>query len=210
MTDHGTFDIIFLRHGESVGNSESRWQGQADYPLTSKGREQVQALSNKWLAEERGFDQILSSPLKRAKETAEIISKSLGISVETDPVWMERDIGKAAGMTTEEVSQHFPNRNISSPFTPFIGEESESNWELYLRAGQALQKLLRKKPGDYLVVSHGGLLNQVMYAIVGITPQIHSSDPRFHLNNSGFANIIYYKYSHQWQIKTFNDHSHWD
>ncbi len=37
MIDTEIFDIIFLRHGESVGNSESRWQGQADFPLTGRG-----------------------------------------------------------------------------------------------------------------------------------------------------------------------------
>ena len=52
MTEPEIFDIIFLRHGESVGNAESRWQGQADFPLTDKGRQQALALANRWNSEE--------------------------------------------------------------------------------------------------------------------------------------------------------------
>ncbi len=76
MAERESFDIIFLRHGESVGNAESRWQGQADYPLTDKGRQQAQALAERWLTEKRAFDYIISSPLSRASETAEIIRRS--------------------------------------------------------------------------------------------------------------------------------------
>ncbi|MBK8824271.1 MAG: histidine phosphatase family protein [Anaerolineales bacterium] len=42
------FHITLLRHGESVGNAESRWQGQADFPLTDTGRAQARALAERW------------------------------------------------------------------------------------------------------------------------------------------------------------------
>ncbi len=67
-----------LRHGESVGNAESRWQGQADFPLTDRGRSQAQALADRWKREKMKFDYVISSPLSRARETAEIIASKLG------------------------------------------------------------------------------------------------------------------------------------
>ena len=210
MTDSDIFDIIFLRHGESVGNAERRWQGQADFPLTDKGRRQAQALANKWLTEDRHFDCIFASPLKRAKETADIIGEALNLPVETDPIWMERNIGEIAGMTGEEVNRRFPNREFITPFAAIVGNEGEGDWELYLRAGQALHGLLRREPGKYLVVSHGGLLNQVIYAIVGITPHANFSGPRFRFKNTGFAHAIYLPNSHRWQIDALNDRSHWN
>lgn len=210
MSDQEKFDIIFLRHGESVGNFERRWQGQADFPLTDKGRKQAQALANKWLAEDRHFDCIFASPLKRAKETADIIGEALNLAVETDPIWMERNIGEIAGMTGEEVNRRFPNREFITPFAAIVGNEGEGDWELYLRAGQALHGLLRRDPGKYLVVSHGGLLNQVIYAIVGITPHANFSGPRFRFKNTGFAHAIYLPNSHRWQIDALNDRSHWN
>jgi broad specificity phosphatase PhoE len=210
MADRDIYDIIFLRHGESVGNAESRWQGQADFPLTDRGREQAQALANRWGAEGRRFDVILSSPLERARMTAEIIANALNLPIETDPIWMERNIGEIAGMTGEEVDQRLPDRKFVTPFSSIVGDEGEGDWALYLRAGQALHILLRHKPGKYLVVSHGGLLNQVMYAIVGITPQANFSGPRFRFKNTGFAHVSYLPQSHRWQINSLNDRSHWN
>lgn len=210
MTESEIFDIIFLRHGESVGNAERRWQGQADFPLTDKGRKQAQALGNRWFTEGQSFDYVLTSPQKRAKETADIIADILELPVEADPIWMERNIGEVAGMTGEEVNQLFPIRNDITPFAPIIGDEGEGNWELYLRAGRALQGLINRKPGKYLVVSHGGLLNQVMHAVVGITPHAGYSGPRFRFKNTGFAHLTYHVHSHQWQINVVNDRSHWN
>ena len=210
MTEKGSFDIIFLRHGESVGNAESRWQGQADYPLTDKGFQQAQALAKRWLGEKRQFDWIVTSPLSRACQTAEIIGAALSLPVETDSVWMERNIGQVEGLTAEEVGQRFPNREFITPFTAIIGDEGEGDWELYLRAGQALHGLLKRDPGKYLVVSHGGLLNQVMYAIIGVTPHANFSGPRFRFKNTGFAHVIYQPHTHRWQIDAVNDRAHWN
>lgn len=202
------FDLVFLRHGESVGNAEARWQGQFDFPLTDKGRAQARALADRWLAEKRTFDAILSSPLSRAKETADIIAAALGGEVECDRVWMERDIGILAGLTDAEVRKHFPEPDFFTPFDT-IGLDGEGDWELYLRAGRALHSLLRRRPGKYLVVSHGGLLNQVLHAIVGVTPQANSSGLRFRFQNAAFAHILYYPDVHRWQINSINDCHHW-
>jgi len=210
MAEKEVYDIILLRHGESVGNAQARWQGQADFPLTDKGREQALALADRWQAEHRTFDAVVASPLARARETAEIVANALGLTVETDPIWMERDIGEIAGMTGEEVNKRLPDRKFVTPFSAIVGNEGEGDWALYLRAGQALHILLRRKPGKYLVVSHGGLLNQVMYAILGITPQANFSGPRFRFRNTGFAHVNYLPHSHRWQIDAINDRFHWN
>lgn len=210
MTEKELFDIVLLRHGESVGNAELRWQGRADYPLTEKGRQQAQALANRWLDEKRQFNWIVTSPLSRARETAEIIGAALNLPIEIDPIWMERNIGQVDGLTAEEVNQRYPNRDFITPFSAILGNEGEGDWELFLRGGQALQGLLRRASGKYLVVSHGGLLNQVMYAIVGVIPQANFSGPRFRFNNSGFAHVVYHPDSHRWQIHTVNDSVHWN
>ena len=153
MVEKELHDIIFLRHGESVGNAERRWQGQADYPLTERGRQQAQALADRWLAEGRTFDCILTSPLKRARETADIIAEALDLPIEADPIWEERNIGEVAGMTGEEVNRRFPNRDFITPFSAIVGDQGEGNWELYLRAGRALHDLLRRGPGKKALVA---------------------------------------------------------
>jgi broad specificity phosphatase PhoE len=205
-TEKPVYNFVFLRHGESIGNAESRWQGQSDYALTEKGRNQAQALAKRWKSEGVKFDLIFASPLVRAKETAEIIAVALNAKVELVPTLMERHIGEMEGLTVEEVRKK-PQPPYVTPYDP-IGGEGEGDWALFLRAGQALQALLRRPPGSYLIVSHGGLLNQLMNAIIGIAPHVDPSGVRFRFENTAFARVIYFPYQHRWTIDAINDRAH--
>ena len=98
LPDKPIYHFVFLRHGESIGNAESRWQGQSDYPLTEKGRAQAHALAERWKSEDVKFDLAITSPLIRAKETAEIVASALNVKVEYDPICMERHIGEMEGL----------------------------------------------------------------------------------------------------------------
>ena len=202
------FYITVLRHGESVGNAESRWQGQADYPLTDTGRAQARKLAERWKEENVKFDLVISSPLERAKETAEIIASTLHVKVEFESLWLERDNGEFSGLTAHEVQQNFVHSTFSTPYDP-VGGVGEGDWELFLRAGQALQKLLKREPARYLIVSHGGLLNQFMHAVVGVAPQANNAGARFRFSNTAFAQLMYYPHQHRWAIDRLNDHAHW-
>ncbi len=207
-TQRKIFKITLLRHGESVGNAESRWQGQSDYPLTERGRKQAYALAERWKRERVSFDAVISSPLSRAKETAEIVAAELGLTVELDPLWLERDSGKFSGLTASEVRNNFIHPEFYAPFDP-VGENGEGDWELFLRAGQALHCLLQREPARYLIVSHGGLLNQLMNAVVGIAPQANNAGTHFRFQNTAFAQIVYYPRQHRWEIRGLNDSAHW-
>lgn len=202
------FQITFLRHGESVGNAEARWQGQAEFPLTERGRAQANALAKRWKKEGMQFDLVISSPLERAKETAETVASALNLRVEFDPLWLERDNGEFSGLTAHEVRQNFSHPDFTTPYDP-VGTDGEGDWELFLRAGQALHELLKREPARYLIVSHGGLLNQVMHAIVGIVPQANNSGTRFRFENTAFAQLTYFPHQHRWAIDKLNDHTHW-
>lgn len=201
--------ITLLRHGESLGNYEGRHQGQADFPLTERGRRQTYALITRWKAGQKSFDRIISSPLARAKETAEIISTELNLPLDFDPLWMERDNGLMAGLSPEEVQETLPQPEFIYPYLP-IGQTGESQWELFLRAGRAVQSLFNHPPGSYLIVSHGGLLNMFFYAILGIAPQPNFHGPRFRFNNTAFATVNYNPSTHRWYILGVNDHQHWN
>jgi broad specificity phosphatase PhoE len=200
------YQFVFLRHGESLGNAQSRWQGQSDYPLTEKGRAQAWALAERWKAENAKFDLVLSSPLGRAKETAEIVASMLQVKVEFDPIWLERAIGEMEGLTSEEVRQK-PRPPYTTPYDP-IGGDGEGDWALFLRAGQALHNLLKRPAGSYLIVSHGGMLNQVMHAIVGVPPHVDPSGVRFRFENTAFSRVIYFPHQHRWAVDAVNDRAH--
>jgi len=206
MHDKPVYQFVFLRHGQSIGNAQSRWQGQSDYPLTDLGRAQAHALGQRWKAENAKFDLAIASPLMRAKETAEIVASILNVKMETDEIWLERAIGEMEGLTAEEVRQK-PKPPYTTPYDS-IGGDGEGDWALYLRAGQALHGLLHRPAGSYLIVSHGGLLNQLMNAITGVAPHVDPSGVRFRFENTAFARVIYFPHQHRWAIDAVNDRAH--
>lgn len=198
--------VTFLRHGESVGNQENRFQGQADFPLTEKGREQARALASHWKAERATFDQCFASPLLRAWETAQIISSALDVPLAEEPLWMEMDNGRLAGLRDTEINWDEEQKFVT-PYTR-VGETGESRLEVYLRAGRAIQSILDRPPGKYLVVSHGGILNMAMYSLFSISPQAQHHGPRFWFRNTTFASFSYDPEFHNWRLLHF-DRPHW-
>lgn len=206
--EHFTYHITLLRHGESSGNSQNVFQGHAEYDLTDKGRDQSQALAAYWLDGGHKFKQIISSPQSRARQTAEIIATTLSIPLEFDPSWKEINNGNLAGLSLEEIDESEMIPQFMTPYEP-IGGSGESNWDLYLRAGQAVQDLINRPAGDYLVVSHGGFLTRVLYIILGIIPQANFTGARFRFRNTAYAVVQYDPGRHIWMIDRLNERSHW-
>lgn len=199
--------ITLLRHGESDGNITMVIQGQLNYALSSKGKDQMSCLADRWQNEGRSFDLIISSSLRRAADSAKILSQRLNIAMETDSLWQERNVGKIQGMNWRQAEERYPLPNHLHPYTS-VGETGESQWALWLRAGRAVETLLQRPPGRYLVVSHGGLLNLVMYAILGISLHGFYQGPRFAFDNGGFADLDYSPQQNRWSVRSLNDQRH--
>ena len=203
-----TYRITLLRHGESSGNAQNLFQGHAEYDLTEKGRAQSEAVAARWLEEGVTFIRIISSPQSRARQTAEIIAEQLSLPIEFDSNWKEINNGVLAGFSLDEVEKRYLSREIMTPYEP-IGESGESQWDLYLRAGRVVQELIRRPAGNYLVVSHGGFLTRVLYAMLGIVPQANFAGARFRFRNSAFAVVCYDPGQHIWLFDLLNDRAHW-
>jgi len=202
------YQVTLLRHGMSVGNAEDIYQGQSDYPLNETGQAQVQALADRWLKEEVAFDLAITSPLARARGTAEIIAGKLNLPLEEDALWMERDGGKISGLRPEEAEERYPRPAFIDIYRP-VGLTGESQFELFLRAGKAVQGLVSRPLGKYLVVSHGGILNMVLYSMLGITPQANFHGPVFRFPNAAFTRLTYLPDNNSWIMETINDRRHW-
>ena len=194
------YSFTFLRHGQSVGNVEERFQGQADFPLTETGRAQARSLAKRWHSERQAFDLAIASPLQRARETAEIVTRRLNVALELDALWLERDNGIFAGRTHAEIWGNGTEPEFYTPYESF-GETGEGDWALYLRAGQAVQSLLSRPAGKYLIVSHGGFLNMVLFSIMGISPQASGHGIRFRFGNTSYARFTYNPERHRWHME---------
>lgn len=129
--------IFFMRHGQACNNGLGAW---ADYPLSETGRVQVQnaALTLK----DCGIRKIICSDLRRTKETADIVSSILGISVEYDSRLREM--------------------NESHP-------DAESSKDFLGRVSQCFKEIMDNSENDHtLIVTHGGVLGVLMSLVDGI------------------------------------------
>jgi len=201
--DETDLEITFLRHGRSRADDEAAHEGRYDSPLTEVGRRQAKQRAAGWLARGLGFDRIIASPLLRARETAEIVSATLAVPLEIDPDWMEMDNGPLAGLPWAEAAARYPPPVFRNPYTPFCGS-GESDWECYCRAARAVEKVVRRGPGRYLVVSHGGILNDCLRGLAGAGPMVNRTGLHFAFSDTGYARFLYRPEKHQWALLEFS------
>jgi len=202
-----THQITLLRHGKSTANEQQVLQGQMDSPLSPEGIQQCQALGRYWKAEGVQFHKIISSPLGRAHETARFIADALSLEIFLEEDWMEREFGVAEGLPYEEIISKYKDLPPRSIYEPAY-KTGESDWDLYIRAANVIQNLLRNPPNRYLVVSHGAILNAALYSILGITPKPSCHRSRFRFENTGYAEVEYNDSTQSWTLSSLNNTCH--
>lgn len=147
--------LYFVRHGETFWNAENKICGATDIALTERGHRQAVETGRLIAGQDLRIDEILSSPLVRASETARHISEITGIPVRIEPRLKEQNFGKyeATSRTGKEFQaskQHFADRYGSG--------------ESMLRLAQRVYNLLdelRQDRKTYLLVAHNGIARVV-------------------------------------------------
>lgn len=152
--------LILIRHGETLWNTERRVQGQRDSPLTARGRWQAQRLGER--LQSVSFTTLYSSDLPRAYLTAQCIAKATGHTIVDDQRLRERHFGVFEGLTGTEMEQRDPAgyaRFISAdPNYAVPGGESQAAF--MSRARTALEDIAaRHDGGTVAIVTHGGVLD---------------------------------------------------
>ena len=196
-----------MRHGRSRADDEEVIEGRYDSPLTDVGRAQAKARAEELKEKRMAFDVIIASSLRRASETAEIVGKILDVEVEIDTDWMEKDNGPLGGLSCfmvyhKEAQRKYPLSDFHTPFEPHVvsANAGESMWAFHCRAVKALEKVIRRGAGDYLVVSHGGILNAALWCIVGTQPPVTGQGVSFSLGDTGYIRTRYVLEQHLWII----------
>ena len=146
--------LLILRHGQSEWNAHGKWQGQADPPLTKLGEQQALSAAQQLLHTGERFDRIVSSDLRRAHRTAEIIASILGKeSVTTHSEFRERAAGIWQGLTRSEIEASWPNA-IEERRWP---EGYESDDSVISRVMPGLERLAQNN-NRVLLIGHAGLI----------------------------------------------------
>ena len=161
--------LILTRHGETDWNVDGRLIGQTDIPLNDNGRKQAQILKDK--LSDINFDCCYSSPLKRAKETAEIICNS------KCPIFYDNNLKERYGgeMEGKPIGNLGDYENCPS---------AETDAELPQRAKSFLTSIKNTNYQSVLIVSHSGLLKNLRHCILELTGDVDYGN--WHLQNSDF------------------------
>ena len=155
----------FLRHGETDWNVQGISQGNVDVPLNATGIAQARVAATK--LRNRGIATIVSSPLSRARVTAEFAGQALGLPVALDPDLREVSFGAQEG---QKMADWFASW-ISGEFTP---QGAETFASLRRRAVAAANRATAEPP-SVLVVGHGALFRSLRHAM-GIVPNMRTQN----------------------------------
>jgi broad specificity phosphatase PhoE len=159
--------FFFVRHGETIGNTNSLCQGHIDFPLTQKG--EAQALEAAELLSGLGIARVATSPLGRARMTAQVIAGSLGIEeVGEYPALIERGWGELEGKRNSLMfAQEELERSASwTGKYDYSGIEPKS--ELLARIVAVMDEVLYGEI-PVVIVGHGRFFN-ALCEVLGIPP----------------------------------------
>ena len=172
--------VFLARHGRTAYNHERRFQGQLPVELDDVGRQQARELAAQ--ASEHDFAVLWSSPLRRARETADIVAASIGLEPREDARLMETDAGDWTDRTFADVQADEPaefQRFVAlDPTFAFPGGESFAAQRVRVEAALAD---VRNGPLPALVVCHGVVIR------LALTRQNGSDEPPARIENAALV-----------------------
>jgi broad specificity phosphatase PhoE len=153
--------LLIMRHGESIDDLTDQYGGWGDFPLTSNGKLQIHKTADKIKNLQIKFDHIYYSPLKRASQSALIISNQLKLGLEEFLYLKERNsYGLLTGMNKSEAHQRYPELVEAFQQGKGIGITSEENFLNQIDLG--LDLLIQKHYQENLIlITHGGFIKNI-------------------------------------------------
>lgn len=166
--------IWLVRHGQTELNKARRYQSTSESALTTFGVRQAEALA--YRLRRAPFRAAVSSPVRRARTTAELVLGTREVEIILDPRWAETNHGRWEGMTYREVRARFPEEAVARFADPLHGRASggESLHEVNERVLNGWRALLRQFPGGRaLLVTHATPIQLVLCHLNGMSPTLH-------------------------------------
>ncbi len=200
--------LVLLRHGETALTPEKRLSGSggSDPALSETGLRQAEAAGRTLVA--RGAVQaVVSSPLRRARQTAGEAARRLGLEVHVDEGLTEADFGAWEGLTFAEVRERHPDEFAAWLASPAAvpGGTGETFTAVARRAALARDRLLARYKGQtVLVVSHVGVLRTLVRLALGAPP---ASLFRMELSAASLSAVAYDGDGNA-SVRLLNDTSH--
>ena len=164
--------IILVRHGEATHHTQHLTGGWTDSDLTEAGRGQLRALADKLAHDfngKRDKFRILTSDLKRAVESAEIIAAKLGMAdcVERHEFLREKNNGRAAGMTEAEAKAIYRPAATLKELNHRNYPGGETRKEFYDRCVKGIRACADMEKENLIIVAHKGTIQNIIFYWLG-------------------------------------------
>ncbi|MCC6313634.1 MAG: histidine phosphatase family protein [Thermomicrobiales bacterium] len=199
-------DLVLVRHGRTAANHAGKFQGSIDLPLDTLGLQQAERVAER-VAREFPGERLLTSPLLRARQTADAIAARTGLEPDLVPNLREMNFGSFEGKSFREIAQ------IDPGFVARLADYSDDDlrWPGGERRGgftkriwNAFEEVVAAHPGKHVtVVAHGGVIGAFMAMLRGASP----NDPAIYgLANCSITHLRVLA-SHT-EVRRFNDTDH--
>ncbi len=157
-----------VRHGESLYNAEGRLQGHLEVPLSPRGVQQAKATAEALAGQP--IEAIYASPLCRARQTAEVIARRLGLPIRFDDRLKEIDVGRLQGRLRKELRGEEAEvlARWASGDPDFRLPGGESRRQVAKRGREAFEAIRRAGHAQVLIVAHGTVLLSTIKLLAGL------------------------------------------
>ena len=210
-------EIYLVRHGETELNRTGERYQSPSIPLSEQGKKQAEKIAKR--VSKLDFEAFITSPFTRARQTAEIISRRLGIKFEVSDLFSERKIPSviAGARVDDPKAREIFEIWKKSLYTPGMKVEDGENFdEIVSRADKALSYLVSRKERKILVVTHGFFMRVLIARAIFREALSGDIFRRFwyatEIDNTSLTVLEYFeKYFEQeshWLLWVLNDHAH--
>ncbi|CAN5681539.1 histidine phosphatase family protein [soil metagenome] len=207
-----TTRLLLLRHGESQAQVDRVVGGPSGCSgLSDLGRRQVAALAERWTSSGLIVDQLYSSTLPRAVETAELLAPALGgLAVAQDPDLVELAPGECDGLSWDDYQDRYGVDMRTDPYAE-LSPGGESVAGFLLRVGRALHRVVAGHGGATVVVAcHGGVVDGSLICFLGL-PLQRVGDLDLRSTNAGVTEWLVEAEKGKplhWALRRYNDIAH--
>ena len=193
---------MFVRHGETVGNSEKIAHGRSESPLNERGVMQAEHTADHLTQWDREYHRVYASPLSRAHHTGQKISEKLNLPLHVHEGLQEGFLGDWEGITYEQLAEfEFAKRSIEDD--NFRGHNGESPNQLANRMVSAIETIRDSHAGEnIIIVSHGAAISHALSLLLGTRPMF---GPRYLMHNSAITEVQLHPVA---EITQLNYHDH--
>jgi broad specificity phosphatase PhoE len=197
-------NLYLIRHGESMHNAVGRIQGHSDVRLSGLGRRQGAAAGE--VLAGLPIDALYASPLRRARETAEIIAERLKLPICFDDRLKEVNVGIFQDQLRSELDRLYPEEfaRWKSEDFDYVLPGGESRRQLLERGREAIRSIVAAGHRNAAIVSHGRILMTVVKDLLGLPLE----KPPFSLQNGSITTLLYNESDKTFALVVLDDVEH--